>query len=105
MSKYSGLIGFAKVEETEPGVWVEQIIERTYYGDLTKISKRFDSSGHLNDNINLSNQLRILIDPFLNENLEAIRYVTFMNSKWKVSSAEVQYPALILTLGGVYNGQ
>ena len=28
-----------------------------------------------------------------------------MGAKWKISKVEVQYPRLILTLGGVYNGK
>ena len=32
-----------------------------------------------------------------------MRYVEFMGAKWKISSVEVQYPRLILTVGGVYN--
>jgi hypothetical protein len=30
-------------------------------------------------------------------------YVEFMGTKWKITNVEVQYPRLILSVGGVYN--
>ena len=32
-------------------------------------------------------------------------HIVFMGAKWKITSVEVQYPRLILTVGGVYNEQ
>ena len=57
---------------------------------------------HLNDNLNVDNKISIVADPFAYENFHAIRYVWWMGTKWKVISAEVQYPRLILTIGGVF---
>ena len=105
MSKWFGKIGYCETIETSPGVWTEQITEREYYGDLLKVSKKTQSSENLNDNITISNQISIVADPFANENLRLISYVTFMETKWKIASADVQYPRIILTMGGVYNGQ
>lgn len=104
MSKWFGKIGYCETIETSPGVWTEQITEREYYGDLLKVSKKTQSSENLNDNITISNQISIVADPFANENLRLISYVTFMGTKWKIASADVQYPRIILTMGGVYNG-
>ena len=104
MAKYYGTIGYAVTEETRPGVWEEKITERTYYGDVLRNVKRSENSENLNDNINISNSLSILADPFAYQNFHAIRYATFMGTKWKVSSVEVQYPRLILTIGGEYVG-
>ena len=104
MAKFCGNIGFVKTVETEPGVWEEEVIERMYYGDLTNPISRFQSSGGVNDDITISNQISIVADPFANNNFHSMRYVSFMGSKWKVTEVEVQYPRLILTLGGVYNG-
>ena len=104
MSKWFGKIGYCETIEASPGVWTEQITEREYYGDLLKVSKKTQSSENLNDNITISNQISIVADPFANENLRLISYVTFMGTKWKITSADVQYPRIILTMGGVYNG-
>lgn len=103
MTKWYGEIGFAETVETKPGVWVEQITSRNYYGDTIRNSRRLQSANQLNDNINISNQISIVADPYANNNFHSMRYAEFMGTKWKISDVEVQYPRLILTLGGVYN--
>lgn len=104
MAKWFGKIGFAETKETTPGVWEEQITEREYFGDLTRNTRRLQSSENLNDNITVDNEISIVADPFANQNFHAMRYVEFMGTKWKVSTVEVQYPRLILSLGDIYNG-
>lgn len=104
MAKYYGKIGYAKTVETAPGVWTEEITERTYFGDLIRNTRRLQSSDKVNDDINVANELSIVADPYAMNNFHAMRYAEFMGARWKVSTVEVQYPRLILTLGGLYNG-
>ena len=104
MNKFYGKIGYAISEETVPGVWVEQIVERSYYGDVIRNIRRLQSSENLNNDINVSNEISIVADAFANQNFHSMRYVEYMGTKWKVSSIEVKYPRLILSIGGVYNG-
>lgn len=104
MAKFFGKIGYMVTQSTVPGIWSEVIItEREYFGDLIRNTSRYQSSDDLNDDINISNEISILADPFAYENFHAMRYVEFMGAKWKISNVEVQYPRLILTVGGVYN--
>lgn len=103
MAKFYGAIGFAEVVETSPGVWQEQITERKYYGDLTRNTRRLQTSDQLNDNIVISNEVSIVADPYANQNFHTIRYAKFMGTAWKVTNVEVQYPRLLLTLGEVCN--
>ena len=105
MAKFYGAIGFAEMTEDKPGVWEEKITEHFYYGDVIQNRRRLQSSGQLNDNINVSNELSIISDPFANENFHSMRYAEFMGSQWKVTDVDVQYPRLILTIGGLYNGE
>ena len=104
MARFAGKVGFAVQNETSPGVWTEEIRERQYYGDLVHNSRRLQTSGNLNDDIEISNRVSIIADPYAFENFHAMRYVIFMGSKWKVTEAEVEYPRLVLSLGGLYNG-
>ncbi len=106
MSKWFGKIGYATTTEsaTAPGVWEEKITEKSYYGEVIRNTRRLQPSDQLNDNINVANEISIIADPFANQNFHTIRYVEFMGAKWKVSNIEVQYPRLILTIGGLYNG-
>lgn len=105
MAKFYGAVGYAVTEETKPGVWEEKITERMYYGDLSSNTRRLQSTERLNDNINIANEISIVADPFANENFHSMRYVEFMGAKWKITNVEVQYPRLILSVGGVYNGE
>ena len=105
MAKWYGSIGYAETVETEPGLWEEKITERQYYGDLIRNIRKLQTSGGVNDDINVANEISIVADPYANQNFHAMRYVDFMGAKWKITSVEVQYPRLILTMGGVYNGE
>jgi hypothetical protein len=105
MAKFYGPIGYAVTEETAPGVWEETISEHMYYGDLIRNTRKLQSTDGVNDNINIANEVSILADPFAYENFHSMKYVSFMGAKWKITSVEVQYPRLILTIGGVYNGE
>lgn len=104
MAKWCGIIGYAEQVETTPGVWSEQVTEHKYYGDVIRNNRRLQSAGKLNDDINVGNEISIIADPFANNNFHSMRYVEFMGTKWKVTTVDVQYPRLILSLGGIYNG-
>lgn len=103
MAKFYGPVGFAETVEEKPGVYTDKITERYYHGDVVRNTRRLQSTDKVNDDINISNEISILADPFANGNFHAIRYVGFMGAKWKITNVDVQYPRLILTVGGVYN--
>lgn len=104
MAKWFGMIGFAESKETSPDVWEDIITDKPYYGEVIKNNRRLQPSEYLNDDINVSNEISILADPFANHNFHSIKYIVYLGTKWKVTNIEVKYPRLILSLGGVYNG-
>lgn len=103
MAKWYGKIGYAETVETEPGLWEEQIVEHPYFGDLNSNRWKRQASGGVNDDINLANEISILADPFAVQNCSKMVYADVMGTKWKISEVEIQYPRLILTVGGVWN--
>lgn len=103
--KYYGKIGYAETKETAPDVYEEQITEREYFGDVTRNTRRWQSGQNLNDNLEIDNTLSVVADPYALRNFQAIRYAVWNGAKWKVKSVEIQYPRLILTIGGVYTEQ
>lgn len=106
MAKFFGPVGYAETIETSPGVWMDQITERNYSGDIERNTSRWStSSDSTNDDLNISNQISIIADPFAYQNFHSMKYIEFMGTRWKITSVEVKYPRLILTIGGVYNGQ
>lgn len=105
MAKWYGKVGYIISKEVTPGIWAPEPIEHPYSGDTIKLVSKWSTSSQVNDNLDLSTQISIVSDPFAYENFQSIKYVEFMGSFWEVSSVEPQYPRLILTVGGVYNGQ
>lgn len=106
MAKFYGMIGYAITEETKPDVWVETITERPYYGDITRESRRVESSqDSINDGVSLNNDISIVADLYAQENINAMRYVKIRGTAWKITSVEVQYPRLNISIGGIYNGK
>lgn len=103
MSKWYGNIGYAETVETTPGDYEEIFTERPYFGDVIRNNRMLQNSGQINDNINISNQISIVADPYATSHIYAMRYAEFQNTKWKISNVDVQYPRLILSLGGIYN--
>lgn len=104
MAKFYGKLGFEQTNETSPGIYEEEIIEHNYYGELIRNTRRLEQGASINDDVTITNQISILADPFIRNNFHSLRYVTYAGSKWKVTSIEVQYPRLILSIGGEYNG-
>jgi hypothetical protein len=103
MAKFCGKIGYAILVDDGHGVWTEEIIEKNHSGDLYRNIRRLQSSGNLNDNVVLSNEISIIANPYARQNFHSMRYVEFMGAKWKISNVDVQYPRLVLTLGEIYN--
>ncbi|MBP5595201.1 MAG: hypothetical protein J6Y02_07450 [Pseudobutyrivibrio sp.] len=102
--KWIGNVGFAQTVEHD-GIWDDEVIVKKYTGDLLKKRYDFQGSGEINDNITINHQLSILADKFMYDNFQCIKYVEVMGTRWKLKSVEVQYPRLILSLGGVWNGE
>ena len=104
MAKWYGVIGYADTVEVEPGIWDEQVIERPYYGELIRNTRRLQTTDKVNDDLTISNQISIVSDPYAINNFHAMKYAVLWGTKWKITSVEVQYPRLVLEVGGVYNG-
>ena len=103
--KFAGAVGFETLVEVRPSNWQSVIVERKYRGDANRVSRRLQtSSEEVNEDIAVSNEIEILADAFAFENFSNIKYVVWMNTKWKVNTITVEPPRLILEIGGVYNG-
>lgn len=104
MAKFYGAIGYAVTNKTSPGVWTETTTERFYAGDILKLTRRWETGEHLNDDLTVNNVISIVADPFAYQNFHSMRYIKWMGASWKITNVDVQRPRLILTIGGVYNG-
>lgn len=104
--KFAGEVGFwINDVETAPGVFQPAVVERHYTGDVTRHFRKWNSSEHMNDDFRLNNQIEIVADLYMQQNWTSIKYVVWNGVKWKVPTVEVDYPRLVLEIGGVYNGE
>lgn len=103
--KFYGTIGYGETKEVRPGIWEEVIEERPYYGDILKNSYRNQTASKVNDDLLLTNQFSIVADHLALEKHSFMRYICYMGTKWKISDVEIQYPRIIISVGGVYNEQ
>lgn len=103
MAKCSGIIGYALAGETQPGVWGEDIIEKKYYGDVVRDNRKILDQEEINGHININNSISVVSNSFMLENMAYMRYITFMKSKWKITSVDIKPPRIIISIGGLYN--
>jgi hypothetical protein len=105
MAKWCGTIGFIEHVQTTPGVWDDKVTERKYYGDIIRNTRGWSTPTEgTNDNLTLSNQVSVVSDSFAIEKFAFMKYAEIMGARWKITNIDIQYPRLILTIGGVYNG-
>ena len=106
MGKFYGKVFYGETIEREdcPGSWKTNLISRDYFGDVTRLTRRYENSDNVNGDIVCNNVISIIADPYAVAHFSTIKCVEFAGTRWAVTSVEVQPPRLVLTLGGVYNG-
>lgn len=105
MAKFYGAVGYVETKETAPGVWKPIPVKRTYYGDVNRITKRWQTAQKLTDDIGLSVEISIVADPYAYDHMHNIRYVEYLGGVWEVTDVTFQHPRIVLSIGGVYNGE
>jgi len=106
MARFSGEIGYGTtVEQPEgSGIWVDQITEILYFGDVVRNISRNPEGEYLNNDLAVNNSISIVADEYANQHFFDIKYVRWAGVNWTVTSVEVRSPRLILNIGSVYNG-
>lgn len=103
-NRFYGEVGYAPTVTDDYGVSKVSIVKRNYYGEVINPSSRWQTAEKVNDDITVGQQISILADPYAIQNFPYIKYVKWMETCWEVNTIKVSYPRIILTLGGVYNG-
>ena len=104
MARYYGKVGYGSAVENSAGVWVDEITERSYYGDVIRNTQKPEPGESLNDDITVGNSISIISDQYAIQNISKIVYAEWSGERWTVTNVEVKSPRLILSLGSVYNG-
>lgn len=102
--KFSGVLGYNITSETDPGTWQDNIIEKHAVGDVISSNYKLENPADVDLDLNLDIRISIVMNSYIKQNFGYIKYVKYEGVTWCVKSVSVQYPRLILTLGGLYNG-
>lgn len=105
MARFYGAVGYITEVETAVDVFENKPIEKMYKGELVRNSSSLENGVDINDDVRISNRISIVADSYANNHMHDIRYVKWRGTSWKVTTVDVEPPRLILTLGGVYNGE
>lgn len=104
MARFYGEVGFGTTVEKARGVWVDEIVEYPYQGDIPQNHQAVSNGISVNDDISVGISISIVADAYAREHINAMRYVRWQGELWKIMSVEVARPRLLLRLGGVWNG-
>jgi hypothetical protein len=106
MARFYGQVGYGVTVESPPdsGVWIDQITEMSYYGDVIRNTRKLTEGEQLNSDISVVNSISIVADEYAIEHFFLIKYIRWAGVLWTVTNVEVRSPRLILSLGSVYNG-
>ena len=86
--KCSGKIGYARTEETSPGIYQEIITEKQYYGDVVRNTTQIVDSNTINANIKLNNSISVLCNNYMSENLWHSKSQNGKLAVWKLKIIE-----------------
>ena len=101
--RYYGKVGYLDTVETKPGLFESGIKFHTYKGDVLRNTKRNQDGSKVNTDVVVNNSISIVADPYARDHFFAIKCIEWQGALWAVTSVDVQYPRLILELGGLYN--
>lgn len=106
MARFYGEVGYGESLETPPnsGVWVDFMLEKQYYGDVIRNTRKLEPGEGLNDDLVVNNSISLVADQYIIDHFAKIKYIRWMNELWTVKNVEVRSPRLVLSLGEVYNG-
>jgi hypothetical protein len=106
MARFHGEIGYGETVEQPPGsgVWVDDVVEYPYYGDVVRNTRSLTAGSSVNDDISVGNSISIVADAYAREHMFAMRYIKWQGALWKIDEVQEERPRLLLRLGGVYNG-
>lgn len=105
MAKFYGAIGYTRHIESKPGVWIDEVIERKYRGDVVMDQRRWQPGDKVNDDVSLDNSISIIADGYAYDNIGTMKYIVWNNTPWRIQSFSINRPRIVIQIGGIYNGE
>lgn len=105
MAKFAGLVTYVTQVESRPGIWTDESISRLMRGDMLRKGSVGQNDDKVNSDISLNHRVSLVGDEYALNNYYDIKHIQLNGREWEVTSVEVQHPRLILTIGGLWNGE
>lgn len=103
--RVSGVIGYGEQTKIRPGVTDDVIIEKKFRGDLVRPpSSGPEEGGKVNDDLKVGVTISVVAGAYHSNHVHNMRYISWKGKLWKVANVDVNFPRLIIRLGGLYNG-
>ena len=104
MAKYFGLITYVTQAETTPGVWENVSNSQPMRGDIIRKGASSQNGDKINSDVSLNHRVSLVADAYALGNYHDIKHISIDGREWEVTSIEVQRPRIIVTVGGLWNG-
>ncbi len=107
MAKKRCKVTFIYPEEETPegsGIYKPVKAERYYRVDVLDNGRTLQAGTGTNENVQITNHFSMIADPYATKNFSMIRAIKWRGVQWTVKTVSVEYPRLILQIGGVWNG-
>ena len=91
MAQFHGMVGFVFTDDNETtGISSKRAVEKPYYGKIKEQGRRYVSTDHRNDDIELDNVIKITANDYAFKNHKYIAYVLYMGCYWSVESLSIK---------------
>ena len=104
MTKYAGKVGFVKLEKTKYDTFEEVVTEVSLTGDILQSGFNYKIRPYETDEPIPNVRVSLKSTSYLQSNLQYMRYLILDGSPYKIETLSNQRPRVVVTLGGVYNG-
>lgn len=104
MARFSGIVGFVESVETIPSIFEDKVTEVRCSGNFLDNTQRWEQNEGLNDDIDVTARLSVVVGPDLLDKFYLMRYVHLYGKRWEIKKSIQKRPRVIITVGGIYNG-
>lgn len=104
MARFSGIVGFVESVETAPSIFEDEVTEVKCSGNFLDNTQLWKQSEGLNDDVDITARISVVISPDLLDKFYLMRYVHMYGQRWEIKKSIQKRPRVIISVGGLYNG-
>ena len=63
-TRFKATLSYGESVEKSPGVWVDEIVEYSYYGDVIRNTRALDTQNSVNGDVSVGNSISVVADEY-----------------------------------------